>query len=774
VALRTSHLLAMLALTLLAATVVRVAGIAVYGGREAGAVGAIANTPPLRGDLAAAVGVLQRVMPQLAPQIHLELSSDVPRGPAGDGLRIWGEAGSIHVRAATVPTLLYGVAHYLRSVAQLDISTNGLQLGAPGLVLPAPPAPIELAAPYRWRYALNENTDGYTTPYWDEARWQREIDLLALSGINAMLLERGTDQVYYQAFREAGYGDDEIRGWITQPAHQNWQLMGNMCCFLGPISSELLARRAASAQHIAAMLRALGIMPVLMGYYGVVPADFATRHPEAHVVPQGQWNGFERPGWLDPRDPWFARIAEAFYRHQRELLGSSLLYDMQVFQEGGDNGDVPLAPGARAIQAALRRAEPQASWMLMAWIGNPRSGLLAAVDRSRLLIADIEQGRTVHDDRDARFQGAPWLFGGLWEFGGRTTLGAPLFDYAQRLPRVAAQPGSGVRGIALYTEGLDTNPLAFELYTEMAWHSGPVQLAPWVYDYVTRRYGVDDPHAQRAWAILLDTAYSMRADAVDQNGERDAPHDSLFAAEPSLTSTHAATWSPPAARYELAALRPALAELLQVAPPLRATETWRYDVVDVGRQVLANESRILLPMIAAAFKAGNRVQMHALTAEWLRDMDLQEKLLATDGHFLLGAWLAPVPEWASNDAERAVLEYDARSILTSWGERAASQAGGLHDYANRDWAGLVGDYYRGRWQRYFASLETALAQRAQPEVIDWYAVADEWNRRGNHYLQQPRGDAYAVAGEVARILGMALPAQRAPHDRSGLRPNPRR
>jgi alpha-N-acetylglucosaminidase len=170
---------------------------------------------------------------------------------------------------------------------------------------------------------------------------------------------------------------------------------------------------------------------------------------------------------------------------------------------------------------------------------------------------------------------------------------------------------------------------------------------------------------------------------------------------------------------------------------------------------------VLLPRIKAAFQASDRMQLRALTGECLRDMDLQEKLLATDAHFLVGAWLARVPAWAGSEAERAVLDYDARSIMTSWGEREASQAGGLHDYANRDWAGLVGDYYRGRWQRFFASLDTALARRAAPEAIDWYAMADAWNRRGNHYPDQPQGDAYAVALEVARVLGMTPAGQSA-------------
>ena len=59
-------------------------------------------------------------------------------------------------------------------------------------------------------------------------------------------------------------------------------------------------------------------------------------------------------------------------------------------------------------------------------------------------------------------------------------------------------------------------------------------------------------------------------------------------------------------------------------------------------------------------------------------------------------------------AERARLEYDARSILTSWGDRTASEAG-LHDYGNKDWAGLTSDLYLKRW----TSLLCGSAQRAQ-------------------------------------------------------------
>lgn len=693
--------------------------------------------------------VIARLLPHQAPQFEL---GTLAAQSGHERFRISRANDHIKVEGSTPSALLFGVNWYLKYIARVQISPNGDRVGSSPFPLPVDT--IEKETSYAYRYALNQNVDGYTAPYWDWPRWQREIDVLALSGINAMIVERGMDTVLYQTFRDVGYSDDEIRRWITQPAHQNWQLMGNLCCFNGPISTALMQQRAASARKIIARLRELGMTPVLPGFYGIVPADFAQKFPHAHVIPQGEWAGFTRPGWLDPRDPMFGKLAASFYKHQRELFGDSSIYDMEVFQEGGDSGDVPVPEAARDVQNALLGAHPAARWMMLAWQGNPRQDLLAGVDRQHVLIIDIDHGRVPHDDRQKDFQGAPFLFGGIWEFGGRTTLGANTSNITERLQRLG-RTNSNMVGTAVFTEGMDTNPFAFDLFTEMAWHNEPIDTAAWTADYVQRRYGAADPHALAAWKVLLNTAYNIRIDDVVFHSERDAAQESLFDAQPSLTVNRASNWSPEAMRYSAEAFKQALPEMLQVTAALRGSETYQYDLVDIARQTLANESRTLLPQIKAAYDGKDRPQFEALTQRWLQLMDLQDQLLSTSRFFLVGTWLAQTDAWASTAEERARLDYDARSILTTWGDRKASEGADLHDYGNKDWAGLTQDYYRLRWETYFHSLDQALRTGVPAKPIDWFAMGDAWNHGTQHYSDRTDGDAYTIAVLIADTLRLA-------------------
>jgi len=689
-------------------------------------------------DTTPAAAALKRLVPDHHRQVTLRAVA-----AETDRFLVTGRAGHITVAGTSTGALLTGFHTYLRRTAHASVSWTGSQLNLPR-TLPAPAEEITATANVPHRFAFNDTNEGYTNAYRDWDAWQRELDVLALHGVNRVLVYLGGDAVYYDTFRKSGYSDAELRAWIPGPAHQPWWLLQNMSGFGGPVSRQLVERRAALAERIVGRVRELGMTPVLPGYFGTVPDDFTTRHGgDAAVVAQGTWGAFKRPDWLDPRTTAFGEVAAAFYRAQSERFGDSTMYKMDLLHEGGNPGDVPVGEAAQAVETALQKARPGAVWAILGWQTNPSTALLDGVDKSRMLIVDgLSDRYTTVTDRESDWGGTPYAFGSIWNFGGHTPMGANAPDWVEQYPKWRDKEGSSLAGIAAMPEAADNNAPALALLTDLAWTPGTIDLDDWFAAYAVSRYGGQDRHAAAAWQTIRDTAYGMsRADSWSE-----AP-DGLFGARPGLTVNKAAAWGPETDRYDTTVFDRALTELLAVQKELRDSSAYRYDLVDVARQVLSNRSRVLLPQIKAAYEAGKKDLFRELAATWLDWMDLLDDLLATSRPHLLGRWLADARSWGAGRTEKDRLEYDARSLITTWGGRASSEEG-LHDYANREWAGLVGGLYRTRWKTYF----DALAAGRDPATIDWFALEDRWAHGHETYPTEPKGSPYVLARRVRELL----------------------
>ncbi|MTW84384.1 alpha-N-acetylglucosaminidase [Virgibacillus dakarensis] len=651
-----------------------------------------------------------------------------------------GTKNRILIEGTSPSALLTGFNWYLKYVAQANISWNGQQLNLPKK-LPVPEATIKKEANVQNRFALNDTDEGYTQPYADWDYWERKIDILALHGINEVLVYPGQEAVYEKTFTAFGYTEAEMREWIPQPAHQSWWLLQNMSSFPDPISQDVIDKRVKLGKRIVKRLKELGMTPVFPGYFGTVPANFEEKNPDANVVPQGTWNGFQRPGWLDPTSELFSVVASSFYKNQTEMFGDTTMYKMDLLHEGGTAGNVNVQKAAKAVEKALEAAHPEAIWVILGWQSNPRKEILEAVDRSKMLIVDGLSDRYTGLNREQEWLNIPYAFGSIWNFGGHTTMGANMSVWNSTYWDWLEKPDSVLSGIAIMPEASDNNPVAFDFLSELAWRKVPVNLDTWFSKWTERRYGGIDQHAVNAWQALRGSAYSTPADGWSE------AQDGLFGAEPSLSATKAASWSPSSMRYDPATFAKALPELLNVDPALRTSSAYQYDLMDVTRQVISNESRMLLPQIKAAYNTKDKKSFEELSDQWLHLIKLLDQVVGTNKQTMIGPWLNQVHSYAANEDEAVKLEYDARTLLTVWGNRAGSNAG-LQDYANREWQGLVGDYYYSRWNTYFDSLDGALQTGEEPKPIDWYDFGNSWAKDTNNYPLDPIGDIHKIAQEV--------------------------
>lgn len=695
-------------------------------------------------ELAPAKAAVHRLLATHAAQIELIA---LPESP-GEHYRISGTTGHVRIAGNSSSALLAGLNTYLHRVAHVDIGWPGDSLALLPARLPAPASPIDGDAEVPNRFALNDTDDGYSNAYLDWDGWQRKIDLLALHGINEVFMPVGMEEVYRRTFADFGYSDAELRAWIPDPAHQPWWLLQNVSDLGAPVSSAVYAKRVAMGQKIVARLRELGITPVFPGYYGTAPSGFGQRYPKANLISQGDWGGLSRPDWLDPRESLFDQIAATFYRRQQELFGDTTLYKMDLLHEGGEAGDVPPKVAAQKVWQSLYSAHPHARWVLLGWESNPTTDEIEGASKEHLLIVDGLSDRMPELDRERQWLGAPYAFGSIPNFGGHQGMGANTGVWFERFPAWRSKPHSTLQGIAYLPEGTGTDPAAFALFTRLGWSPIPPDRLAWFRDYADDRYGGKDVHAEAAWYAMAQSAYAMMPMRLSES------QDSLFAAAPNLKAQRATMYGPHAMRYDAARFAPALTELLQVAPALRETTAYQHDIVDVARQVLSNRSRALLPQIRAAYEGKDTKRFAQLTKEWLDDMVLMDRLLATDPDLLLGRWLAPARTAGADAGEGKRLAYQQLILLLHWSDNS-NPADTLNDYANREYAGLMSGFYRARWQRYFAALTQALEHQMSPPVFDWVEDARAWARSDPHPATSPSGNPWLVASEVADRLGIS-------------------
>jgi len=671
-----------------------------------------------------------------------QMSFDMQRSEQNvEQFTISGTDGAISIVASTPSALTMGAGWYLKYVVNASVNLGSAYPDMPA-TLPAPEAPITKTGHDAYRFALNDTNEGYTDPYLDWAGWERLLDNMALHGVNQVFMTVGTDAVFAELLQRWHYSEAEAFNWIPQPSHQPWWVLQNISNENGqpPMTKALLAERASLAKRIVNRANELGITPVIPGYFGTVTQDFADRNPGANVVPQGKWGGYERPGWLDPTTEMFAQVAADYYEISERLIGASGAYKMDPLHEGGRAGNVNVPAAAAGIEKALHTAHPKALWSLLGWQSNPTMTLLdGVVDKSRLLIVDGLSDTVTTLDRESRWPGIPYAFGSIYNFGGNTSMGAISKVWLERYFTARDKQNSSMNGVAILPEGFYNNPAAFELMAELPWMDSAPDHGQWFRDYAKGRYGTDA--AATAWDTIASTAYSM-----DPIGVHSESHDGLFSAQPSLTTTKGrACCARGIVRYDMAAFAAALPQLIAANDSVVQRDAYEYDVTDVARQVIVNVSRDLLPQIKAAYDARDLAKFDELTGTWLDLIAQLDKILGTEADFMLGGYVARAE--AQNPGIGA---YDLQNLLTTWGTKKSFS---LHDYANREWQGLMGDFYASRWQQYFAGLRTSIQTGEAAPSIDWFTVDDDWAKVNHNYPSVPSGDVIVEARKAMDLLG---------------------
>ena len=668
---------------------------------------------------------------------HFLFASIPETEPGYDRFILESEGDRIRISASGANAASAGFYHYIKTYMGCNISviTRNVPITAETPLVPVA-GRVERQNPFVYRYFLNYCTYSYTMAFWDWEQFERLIDYMALNGINLALSIVGQEAVVRAFLLEYGCTPEEADEYICGPAYFAWQWMNNLTGFCGKLPAWWYERSLELGRKINARFQELGIQPLLPAFSGSVPKSFAARHPEARIVPQGIWcAAYERPQLLLPEDPMFDSMADRYYALQKELLQTQTAYfSADPFHEGGSEEGIDKEVYTRRVYAAMERANPQAVWVFQGWILNPRRDMLAQLKPSQVLITDLVGDITVCYEESDDFLHYPWALCAVNNYGGQRNYRGNFHDSLNNPYRALdSEKAQGMCGIGLLMEGIEDVELFYDLLGELSFSPEKPDAHTWLAAYAARRYGSENPELVKALTIVAEEVLTC--------WHKDGTRESVFIARPSTHTTKVSSWTAEYCVYDNARMVEAVRLMARHYDQLRENPCYLFDLVDMARQALSNCGWEVYAAFMAAYTAGDMEAFNKAADLFLSMIRLQDQLMSNQRRTHLSHWLDAARALGRTPEEKDLFEENARTLITVWSDRPNEWQ--LHDYASREWGGILAEYHYKRWEHFIEMLRT----NRYTEEYDWYAYELPYTKP-----QPYTTELNADAGETVRRI----------------------
>ena len=591
--------------------------------------------------------------------------------------------------------------------------------------------------PYSYRYFLNVCTFGYTTPYWDWSRWEKEIDWMALRGVNMPLATVASEAIAERVWLRMGLKKKEIREFFTAPAHLPWHRMGNLNKWDGPLSDEWQGGQIKMQHLIINRMRELGMEPIAPAFAGFVPMAFAQKHP-AIKFKHLKWGGFDEKYnayVLPPDSPFFEEIGKLFIEEWEKEFGKNRYYLSDSFNEMElpiEKNDAEgkyklLAQYGESIYRSIAAGNPDAVWVTQGWTfgyqhsfwdKNSLQALLSRVPDDKMIIVDLgndypkwvwntEQTWKVHDG----FYGKKWIFSYVPNFGGKTPMTGDMQMYASSSAEALHSRSCGnLIGFGSAPEGLENNEVIYELLADMGWRSQAIDLNKWLESYCKARYGAYPDAMKEAWTLFRNTAYSSLYSYPRFTWQTVVPDKRRVSKiDTSDDFMHA---------VEL---------FLTCADSLKSSELYVNDAIEFASYYVAAKADKLYNRALKENASGHSAVARQYVSQTIDILLNVDRLLASHPIYRLEEWVKLARNSGTTTAEKNAYEANSKRLITTWG-------GFQEDYAARFWSGLIKDYYIPRMKLYFS--------KGRSNINSW---EEEWINTPWHNTTKPFEDPVNAA-----------------------------
>ena len=676
-------------------------------------------------------GLLTRIGGNSAPD-KFEIVIDENLAENGkDVFVITSQNGKPCIKGNNQLSVATGINWYLNHYAHINLTWNNLTTDLSLVTLPVPATEEKHVSSAAYRYDFNTCTFSYSMAFWTWERWQKEIDWMALHGINAPLNLVGLDVVTRKFLRELGVSENDINDYIAGPGFIAWFAMNNLEGWGGTINANDVnmngnpdwwyTRQENLCRNMLRRMRELGMQPVIPGFSGQVPnciANYSIKgFNRGDIVDNGRWaGGYTRPDILKPNTESYRTFAKVYYKHLHEVMGVSEFYSIDPFHEGSLPSGVNNETCYPNIMAELdvyyngvsqeekngNNVDEAPKWIIQYWQGVPQSGAFSAMSNygNRFIALDLFSDAPGKAQWNSTyFQGRPYIFCMLHNFGGRSGMHGRLESTMNDYFRAIAK-GNNCQGIGATPEGTETNPILYDMLFELPWMdpANRPTADEWLTDYAYSRYGIKNDNALAALHNLKKSVWDC---PTDQQGTSEA----VILARPSWNVKSVSSWSTSAIYWDTQDVLLAADQLSSISDLITTTDgtaNYNYDFIDVVRQSMVDYAAELLPLINVARETKNDAEYTRLYKQYLQLMLDLDEMLSYDENFKLERWTSLARNIANEisgttENDRRWLEWNARTQVTVWSKGDTD----LHDYSNRCWAGLIKDYHYKRWKYFF-------------------------------------------------------------------------
>ncbi|XP_063404443.1 alpha-N-acetylglucosaminidase-like isoform X1 [Mytilus trossulus] len=668
-----------------------------------------------------------------------------------DTFHLVNENGTVTIGGSTGVAVAMGLYYYLTNYCNCQITWAGQQLDIPKELPKLPKSGVTVSANDRFRYYQNVCTVSYSFVWYKWEDWEKQLDWMALHGLNLPLAFTGQEAIFQRVYMKMGMTMKDMQTHFGGPAFQAWSRMGNMRGWGGPITQTWLNDQLILQHKILDRMRALGMIPVLPGFAGHVPEALSRLHPKANVSRLRDWGRFNETYCctylLDFGDPLFKEIGVSFIKEMEYEFGVDHIYNVDSFNEMK-----PKSGSAEYLQEVgsiifdvLQTGDPDAIWLMQGWLFQDKQfwqqaqikAMLTSVPEGKMIVLDLFSEVSPIYTYTESYYGQPYIWCMLHDFGGTMELYGALDSINTGPFEGRNMTNSTMVGLGLTPEGIYQNEVIYEFFMENVWRKQPRDITKWISDFTRKRYGKYNKFVDLAWQYLKKSVYN------NTDGLKDHDKNSIPTSRPRYRhGLHPHVWFDPEDLYAAWDL------LILSADQYKNNSLYQYDLVDVTRNSLQIISiEYYNKMIASVMinKTEDFLINSRLLLELLNDM---ETLLASDSHFLLGKWIAAAKSWATDISESFNLEFNARNQVTLWGPR-----GEILDYACKQWSGLLKGYYIPRWELFVEMLHISVMDHTKFNEslfaqIVYEKVELPFSNQLDEYPTEPIGDAYAIATSI--------------------------